>query len=367
VTFTAATPIDTTNDGAVPAGANLTLVGALGGQNLALIGGSAGTVVLGAGTAAVANLTVTADEINFTGGAGSIAATGDVLLQGATAATTIGVGGGVGTLDLNDTDLAAIADGATSIMIGQAGQTGLVTVDTSTFRDPVTIRSSGTLGEVQVDGLISATGATTSVTLEGATLDLNAGIDTAGGAVTLTGGIGGVDLAAAQTINTAAAANSGVNSGAINISTTGAGTINIVGDLLTTGAANNAGDGSAGGDITISAVNGNVTIAGSLDALGGDSSLGAGGVGGDISLSTTTGTIALADLDTSGGNSTLNNSNGGDAGTISISSTGGQSVTLNGSTITAAGGTNGGGTGVDGNGAAITFNNPVILDRKSVV
>jgi len=366
VTFTAATTIDTTNNGGVPAGANLTLAGALGGQNLALVAGTAGTVVLGAGTAAVANLTVTADEINFTGGAGSITATGAVLLQGATAATTIGVGGGAGTLDLNDTDLAAIADGATSITIGQAAQTALVTVDTSAFQDPVTIRSSGTLGEVQVDGLITATGATTSVTLQGATLDLNAGIDTAGGAVTLTGGAGGVDLATAQTINTAAAANSGVNSGAINISTTGAGTINIVGDLLTTGAANNAGDGSAGGDITISAVNGNVTITGSLDALGGDSSLGAGGVGGDISLSTTTGTIALADLDTSGGNSTLNNSNGGDAGTISISSTGGQSVTLNGSTITAAGGTNGGGTGVDGNGAAITFNNPVILATAAV-
>ena len=164
VTLTAASTIDTTNLGAVAAGANLTLVNALGGQDLTLIGGTAGTVGLAGAT--VANLTVTADEINFGGWASTITSTGAVLLQGATAATTIGVGGGAGTLDLNDTDLAAIADGATSITIGQALQTGLVTVDTSAFRDPVTIRSSGTLGEVQVDGLITATGATTSVTLQ---------------------------------------------------------------------------------------------------------------------------------------------------------------------------------------------------------
>jgi hypothetical protein len=198
-----------------------------------------------AGTANVADMTVTADEINFTGGAGSITATGAVLLQGATAATTIGVGGGAGTLDISDADLAAIADGATSITIGQALQTALVTMDTSEFRDPVTIRSSGTLGEVQVDGLISATGATTSVTLQGATLDLNAGITTAGGAVTLTGGAGGVDLAAGQTILTTAAA--GTASGAVAVTATGAGTINLAGAITTTGADNNLGAGSAGG------------------------------------------------------------------------------------------------------------------------
>jgi filamentous hemagglutinin family protein len=333
VTFTAATTIDTTNNGGVPAGANLTLAGALGGQNLALVAGTAGTVILGAGTANVADMTVTADEINFTGGAGSITATGAVLLQGATAATTIGVGGGAGTLDISDTDLAAIADGATSITIGQASQTGLVTVDTSAFRDPVTIRSSGTLGEVQVDGLISATGATTSVTLQGATLDLNAGIDTAGGAVTLTGGIGGVDLAVAQTINTAAAANSGTASGAVAITATGVGTINLSGDLVTTGAANSLGVGSAGGAVAITS---------------------------------TTGTIALANISTSGGASTLANNNGGNAGTVGISSTGGSVVTLNASTITAGGGVGGGGViGVAGNGSAITFDNPVLLATGS--
>jgi filamentous hemagglutinin family protein len=364
VTFTADSTIDATNNGAVPLGADVNLATALGGLNLTLVGGINGIVFVGGAT--VANLTVTADEINFSGAA-SITATGAVLLQGATAATTIGVGGGAGTLDLNDTDLAAIADGATSIMIGQAGQTGLVTVDTSTFRDPVTIRSSGTLGEVQVDGLISATGATTSVTLEGATLDLNAGIDTAGGAVTLTGGIGGVDLAAAQTIDTAAGSNSGTDSGDVSITATGTGTITLAGDLLTTGASNNAGVGSAGGAITITGSNGNVSITSNISALGGASSAGAGGAGGDLSITTTTGTIGLANIDTSGGDSSLNNSNGGDAGAIAINSSGGLSVTLNSSTISASGGAAGGGTGLAGDGANITFDNPVILAGDSTI
>jgi hypothetical protein len=403
VTFTAASTIDTTNDGAVAAGANLTLANALGGQNLTLVGGTGGTVDLGGAT--VANLTVTSNAIDFTGGADSITSTGAVLLQGATAATTIGVGGGAGTLQLDDIDLLAIKDGATSITIGQAAQTGLITVDTSTFRDPLVIRSSGTAGEVQVDGLITATGATSSVTLQGATLDLNAGIDTAGGAVALTGGTGGVDLAAAQNIDTAGAANSGTASGVVTITTTAAGIINLAGNLVTTGAAYNLGAGSAGGnvtvtgatgavtisgnitanggagtrafvaggenggaggDIAISATTGNISVTGAINTLGGAASNGEGGMGGDLALSTTTGTIGLGNINTSGGTSTTTNFDGGDAGAITLSSTGGSAVTLNNSTISASGGTAGGGIGVAGNGAAITFNNPVLLATGAV-
>jgi hypothetical protein len=403
VTFTTATTIDTTNNGAVAAGANLTLVGALGAQNLTLVAGTAGTVTLGAGTATVADLTVTADEINFTGGVGSITATGNILLQGATAATTIGVGVGAGTLELTNADLEAIANGATSITIGQSAQTGLITVDTSAiqFQDDVVIRSSGTGGEVQVDGLITASGPTTDVTLEGATLDLNAGIDTGGGAVALTGGTGGVDLLAGQTIDTAAAANSGTASGAVAISSSGAGTIVLAGNILTTGAANNVGAGSAGGAVTItgatgavtisgninatggagtrllvaggenggaggavtlSSTTGNISITGAINSLGGAASNGEGGNGGNLSITTTTGAIGLGNINTSGGASTALNFDGGDAGTFTVNSSGGGAVTLNNSTIVASGGTGGGGAiGVDGNGAAVTFNNSVLL------
>ncbi|NBT90797.1 MAG: S-layer family protein, partial [Verrucomicrobia bacterium] len=228
VEFTTASTVDTTNNGAVAAGANLTLGNALGGQNLTLVGGTGGVIDLGA--ASVVNLTVTGNNIDFSGAANSINATGDVLLQGATAATTIGVGGGAGTLQIDDNDLLAIADGATSIAIGQLAQTGTITVDTSTFRDPVTIRSPG--GIVDVMGLIN--GATTSVTLQGTSLTMSAGITTAGGDVTLTGGSTGVNVTAGA-ITTSAAA--GVASGAINVSATGLGTISLAGNLTTTGAA----------------------------------------------------------------------------------------------------------------------------------
>ena len=375
VTFTAASTIDTTNDGAVAAGANLTLANALGGQNLTLVGGTGGTVDLGGAT--VANLTVTSNAIDFTGGADSITSTGAVLLQGATAATTIDVGspaGGTGILDITDTDLAAIASGATSLTIGQATQSGTIVVGSSAFQNPVIIQAPS--GAIQV---------TDNVTNPGK-------------AVTLTGG--NVSLTAAKSITTTATANSGTASGAVTITTTGAGIVSLAGNIVTTGAANNAGAGSAGGnvtvsgatgavtisgsitatggagtrafvaggenggaggDIAISATTGNISVTGAVNTLGGGASNGEGGMGGDLSLATTTGTIGLGNISTSGGTSTATNFDGGDAGTITISSTGGSAVTLNSSTITASGGTAGGGIGVAGNGAAITFNNPVLL------
>jgi hypothetical protein len=84
VTFTAASTVDTTNNGAVAAGANLTLANASGGQNLTLVGGTGGVVTLTAATA-VANLTVTAGgttgDIVLGPGVNSINATGAILLQ----------------------------------------------------------------------------------------------------------------------------------------------------------------------------------------------------------------------------------------------------------------------------------------------
>jgi len=384
VTFTAASTVDTTNNGAVAAGANLTLGNAIGGQNLTLVGGTGGVVTLTAAT--VANLTVTAGgttgDIVLGPVANSINATGTILLQGATAATTIGVGtGATGILNLSDTDLAAINSAGTtpSLTIGQAAQTGAIEVGTVattvSFKTPVTIQS--TSGSVQVKGDVTNPG--NNVTLNG----------------------GNVSLTAAKSITTTATANSGTASGAVTITTTGTGTITLAGNLVTTGAANNAGAGSAGGnvavsgatgavtisgnitatggagtrvfavggenggaggDIAISATTGNISVTGAVNTLGGDASNGEGGMGGDLSLATTTGTIGLGNISTSGGASTATNFDGGDAGTITISSTGGSAVTLNSSTIiTASGGTAGGGIGVAGNGAAITFNNPVLL------
>jgi len=77
----------------------------------------------------LADFSITADEINLTGGLGSITATGAVVLEGGAAATTIGVGNGTaGILELTNADLEAFASGADSITIGQSAQTGQITV-----------------------------------------------------------------------------------------------------------------------------------------------------------------------------------------------------------------------------------------------
>lgn len=154
-------------------------------------------VVLSAGTGAVTasaglgldgnDLTIAADAIDFAGGADSVGGdgTGTLTLRGGTAASSIGVGGGTGTLQIDDTDLAALADGvAGQIVIGQSSGTGDVTVASSTFRDAVVFRT-GSLNSVIVSGLLTGSTADASVTAEGGAAVLFANIVTLGGAVNL--------------------------------------------------------------------------------------------------------------------------------------------------------------------------------------
>ncbi|MFT7639036.1 MAG: hypothetical protein ACI9G1_000763, partial [Pirellulaceae bacterium] len=54
---------------------------------------------------------------------------------------TIGLGGGIGTLNLSDVELNNIADGFSAITIGRAGS-GNIDIDTARFRDPLTLIGS---------------------------------------------------------------------------------------------------------------------------------------------------------------------------------------------------------------------------------
>ena len=87
-----------------------------------------------------------ADEINLNGGEQSVGGGGVLTLSPATAAVSVVIGGntdiGETALDLNDTDLAALADGFASIEIGSASA-GDFELDTATFRDPLTLISGG--------------------------------------------------------------------------------------------------------------------------------------------------------------------------------------------------------------------------------
>ena len=72
--------------------------------------------------------------------AGTISGTGTLTIQPSTTSSSIGLGGGAGTLNLTDAELGNLADGFSSITIGDAANgSGTVQLDTVTFQDPVTL------------------------------------------------------------------------------------------------------------------------------------------------------------------------------------------------------------------------------------
>lgn len=171
-----------------------------------LLSAGTGTVTASAGLGLDGNdLTIAADAIDFAGGADSVGGdgTGTLTLRGGTAATSIGVGGGAGTLQLDDTDLAALADGvASQIVIGQTTGTADVTVGSSTFRDAVVFQT-GSLNSVVISGLLTGATADASVTAEGGAAVLFANIVTLGGPVNLD--VATTRLGASATIDTTSA------------------------------------------------------------------------------------------------------------------------------------------------------------------
>ena len=127
------------------------------------------------------NLNLTADEINLTT-PNSVIGTGQIALQPFTAGKNIILNGSsdsdpvnstTNTLDITQTDLAALAQGFNSVTIGNSSGSGAVTVNNPvTFKDSVTIQSPKN-GMINVNGAITGNA---SVTLNGKTTNLNADI-----------------------------------------------------------------------------------------------------------------------------------------------------------------------------------------------
>ena len=108
---------------------------------------------------------------------GTIAGTGALVIKPSQAASTIGLGGGVGDLNLIDAELQALADGFSSITIGDiAGGTGTVDIETVTLTDPVTI-AGGTIND----------NANTDITAPSVTLDGNVSPGQSPGILTVIG------------------------------------------------------------------------------------------------------------------------------------------------------------------------------------
>ncbi|MBI1918657.1 MAG: autotransporter-associated beta strand repeat-containing protein, partial [Planctomycetes bacterium] len=151
----------------------------------ATLNAGTGTIGFGDTLATGANdLTLTADEIDFNGGANSVTGSGNLALQPSAANVSIGVGGGAGTLDLSDSDIAALANGFNQITIGRSDGNGTIAVDSASFKDSVTLREPNTGGQISVDGRLDTTAASDggAITLAGSggTTTLNADVVTAG-------------------------------------------------------------------------------------------------------------------------------------------------------------------------------------------
>jgi len=118
----------------------------------------------------------------------------------------------------------------------------------------------------------------------------------------------------------------------------------------------------AGGAVSISSTGGFATVSGAIDTRGDSTGL-VGQAGGSVTISAS-GAVSVAGINTSGGAAQVSGV-GGTAGTVTIDSTSGAQITLNGS-ITAVGGS-AIGFSAGGNGSAVGFNDPVFLGATSVI
>ncbi|MFZ5806882.1 MAG: filamentous hemagglutinin N-terminal domain-containing protein [Verrucomicrobiota bacterium] len=138
---------------------------------------TASTPTIG-GAGAAGNITLASDLMYWD--QASIQGTGQLLIQPLTTTTTIGLGGGAGTLNLSAAELGYIQNGFSSITIGRSDGTGLITANACTWNDAVTLRSDSiTIAGAQTCG---ANDVTLNIGQTGAagTLNLNASVSTTG-------------------------------------------------------------------------------------------------------------------------------------------------------------------------------------------
>jgi filamentous hemagglutinin family protein len=288
-----------------------------------ILTGRQGIITLGMNTFLLANsrnnnfgnITLTGDAIDLFGGNNSVVSNGSILIQPFTPNQNITVAGsgdrGTTTLDLSTAELSALANGFSSITIGQADGSGVITLgDNFTFFDPVTIRSPLGSGSIDTSGFTLRGDDNATITLL-ANQDIKTGtILNPGRSITITSTSGGIDTTAG-TLNSssttgnagaiALAANTNISSADINgQSSTGIGgelTLSSKTGSVTTGNLTSSG-ATVGGNITASAQTAIATR-----TVNSSSSSGAGG---KIILTGETGAITTGNLNASGA------TNGGD-------------------------------------------------------
>ncbi len=151
----------------------------------------------------VRNLTLTANDLDINAAINSNSSgNGTLTMQPFTASTTVGVGGGAGTLNIGDTDISNIQSGWLNVVVGSAAGTGQMNVDSSSWLSNTTLQTqTGLLNVLGAQSLASTknlTIQTRNLTL-GSTLSGtgNLNITTDNDAITFgigTGAVGTVNL-----------------------------------------------------------------------------------------------------------------------------------------------------------------------------
>jgi len=321
------------------------------------------------------DLTVIADEINFTGGVDSVIGTGNLILKQFTTTLKAVVAGAAevaAQLDLTTIDLGAIKDGFASIVFGSENATGGMDINAFTFKDPVQLRSP-LGGSISLLGTLVGIGnASILIDGAGATLTMLANIVTAGTTVTISDS---VILGADATIDTTNAGASVAGAGVTITGTVESDTDGARNFVITAGTAGNVTlQGAAGGtnrvrNLTVSGAtstfggqvrtqfaqtytgntvfNGNVQAGGAMNVSNGASS----NVNGDVSVQSYTATNVTAlnlagssDIVTTGGDMNTGvaavNLNGASGTTNVLTAFGGATGALTLGTVTAASGAN---------------------------
>ena len=256
--------------------------------NSATLGDAAGT----------GDLTLTANTVELASSA-VVRGAGTLTIKPLAASTSIGLGGGVGTLNLDDTELGFLSDGFSSITIGDSTSgTGAVDVDSSVFTDPVTVVG----GSMFVTELVAGTNAVTLTARTGAITDGgNVASDVAAGLLTLTAvsGIGSNDAletnATTLVASTSAAGNIRVSDASgLTLGSGGNGISTFSGDIEITAAGtitvSNEVNARGNGNVTLTASTGDIQVnANVLSTLATSGSLGDGT--GTLLLDSTVGAI----------------------------------------------------------------------------
>lgn len=197
-----------------------------GGMTIAGIKGTtAGTGFFNVGTIGSAgttgDITIIADTI---ANMPILQSSGTLTIKPHTAGTTIGIGGGAGTLQIGgELTGARILNGFSNITIGDAN-TGDITANVFNFRDNLTLVAGATNADVTLTGAIASTGggALNSLTVH-ATRDIlggTASITTLGGNVSMTADTGNVSADQITTGFTPGTVYANANGGNINITAT---------------------------------------------------------------------------------------------------------------------------------------------------